>query len=202
MPLFERVHKILTGRTKRKIRQSALKLEDRDWLVRLEGIDELKKIKHPAIIPHLVRTLRDHDVKVREVTAQALAEVKSPDAISPLVQALKDEERTVRGYAALALGEIGRIEPTHQLTHQLQDRDQFAHQSAALALGKIGRAIRGQKVETEEERALQLVGKHFHEEEDAQTVHKAYLAALEGKITDKNAKLYIKQLRAVKGKVK
>jgi len=73
---------------------------------------------------------------------------------------------------------------------------------AEYLLGIKANELQKQPIHAKEEKALLVVWRHFRENEEQRIVQKAYEAALEGKITPKNAALYVKQLRAVQGILK
>ena len=60
--------------------------------------------------------------------------------------------------------------------------------------------MRLKELVTREGKALLMVGKYFHEREDHKVVVEAYNAALKGLVDESNARLYVKQLRALRGK--
>jgi len=114
--------------------------------------------------------------------------------------ALHHPSRGIRLDAAIQLAEIRHPDAIPALARLLL-RESYAHE-AAKALRKTACNLTANEVRTKEEKALQLVGQYFRENEGPNVIHKAYVAALEGKITPKNARLYVKQLRALKGSLK
>jgi len=172
MPLFERVRKLFTRDPEKRVREIAKQIESNDDDVRWIAAHDLGKTRHPAAIPHLAKLLRE------------------------------DWNWNVRGSAATALANIAHPNAILPLVQALQDKQEPVRSHAIFALGKIGRKMQGLEVEGKEAKALQLVGKHFQPNEELGVIRNAYQAAFEGKITEKNAGLYVKQLRALKGKVK
>jgi len=156
----------------------------------------------PAKVREQVKLLKHVNWSVRAMAAEALGELKHASAVPPLAKALQDKSHDVRTRAAQALGNIKHESAIPHLIRELQENDWFVNRHATRALGMIGRAIQGKAVGGKKAKALQLVGAYFHEYERPQVVLKAYHAALKGKITKENARLYVKQLRALKGSVK
>lgn len=136
----------------------------------------------------------------REVSGE-LAEI-GPPAIPPLAKALGHSKDWVRQRAVATLEKMNHPAAIPPLAKALQDSDSVVRSSAAWALGKIGRSIQGKEVEGKEAKAFQLVATHFRKEEAPEVILKSYRAALEGKITKQNARLFVKELRAVKGSLK
>ena len=145
----------------------------------------------------------DHpDAKKREQAVWALLQIGQPASIPPLAKALQHPDSKTRGDAAWALGEIGHPAAIPSLAKALQHADGETRGYAALALNNIAHSIQGIEVRGREAKALQLVGQYFREKEHPKVVHQAFQAALKGKVTKANARLYVKQLRAVKGSLK
>jgi len=124
-----------------------------------------------------------------------------PAEVREQVNLLKTMIWTTRFHAADALGNLGHPGAIPQLVEALRDEHHMVSERAAASLAKIGRSLQGKEVGGEAQ-ALQLVAEHFHEREDPIVVRKAYQAALKGKVTPVNARLFVKQLRALKGNVK
>ena len=177
-------------------------LRDSRSYVRETAAEALGRIKHESTVPHLIRALRDKDEDVRERAAQALGEIGHPSAIPPLLKAMQDPAKRVRKLSTVALGKVGHENAVHHLIKLLRDRSYVISGGAAVALVNISRSLKGKQVENKRMKALQFVGPYFHEREHPQVVRRAYMAALKGKITKENARLFVKQLRAVKGSLK
>ena len=139
--------------------------------------------------------------ELRSKPAWALGEL-DVSAVPHLAKFLKDPQEAVRRKTVAALGEIGHESVVPPLAKALQDQDWHTRLAAAKALRGIGRMIQDKPVEGREAKALQMVAEHFHELEDPDVVHKAFQAALKGKVTKVNARLYVKQLRALQGSLK
>ena len=185
-----------------QVRKQVEKLKDRDSNARWEAAQLLSEMKHLSSAPHLIKALQDSDEAVRWEAAEALGRIGHPSAIPHLVKALQDPHPTVRMFAADALGEVTHVSAVPHLAKALQDEHVNVRKHAAIALGTIGHSIQGKSVRGKEARALQLVAEHFHKPEQPKIIRKALLAALEGKVTAKNVRLYIKQLHALQGSVK
>jgi len=177
-----------------QVRKQVEKLKDRDSNARWEAAQLLSEMKHLSSAPHLIKALQDSD--------EAVGRIGHPSAIPHLVKALQDPHPTVRMFAADALGEVTHVSAVPHLAKALQDEHVNVRKHAAIALGTIGHSIQGKSVRGKEARALQLVAEHFHKPEQPKIIRKALLAALEGKVTAKNVRLYIKQLHALQGSVK
>ena len=144
----------------------------------------LGRIGHESAVPHLIKALEDKNVHPRYIVAEALGEIGHASAVPHLAKLLEDESAVP--YTVKAL----------------EDKKREVRWQAALSLGKIGRRLVGKKVEGKEAKALVLVARHFRENENGVVVRRAFLEALKGRVNEKNAELTVKQLRALKGKVK
>jgi len=169
--------------------------------------------KIPFKVRKNVKMLQHQDWTVRLGAATALGGIGNASAVLPLAELLQDSSATVQTSAAQALGKIGHESAIPHLVKKVQSFHPIigirphpwqmqASIDAAKALILIGRSIQEKEVKSKEGKALQLVAEHFHESEEPEIILKAYHAALAGKVTPKNARLYLKQLRAMKGKVK
>jgi len=127
---------------------------------------------------------------------------ETPAEVRKQVEKLKHLKWNTKMSATRALGAIGREIAVSHLARALQDMNLGVRLNVAAAFGEIGRSFQGKEVNRKEARALQLVAEHFHEREEPEVLLKAYRAALKGKVTEKNARLYVKQLRAMRGSLK
>ena len=182
----------------------ALLQEDLFTSVRFHAASALGKIKDPSAIPALVDTLRDPlaRAELRWNAAEALGEIGHEKIVPHLVKALEDSNTYVRGRAAVALGRIGHEAAIPHLIKMLEDPASSETLNAEAALVTLGQTLQKKKAGSQEAKALQLVAEHFQPKETASVVRQAYRGALAGKVTKANARLFIKQLRAVKGNVK
>ena len=209
MPLFKRIARLF--RRKRdpremppEVRKHVKLLQHSDPNVREHAAQELgwERNRHVSALPYLKEALQDPVSIVRWRSADALGKNRDPSAVPHLIKALQDPESDVRGEAVWALGEIRHASAIPHLANALRDKNSRVSSAAAEALGKIGNSLQGKTVEGREAKALQLVGQYFNKPEYLGVIRKAYLAALEGKVTPENARLFVKQLRALKGNVK
>jgi len=186
------------------IPQLARVLHDGNRHVRMNAVHALVRTNRPEALPHLLEALKGKDSFVRSNTAIKLGLYFKGAAIQfHLLEALEDEDPSVRDSIVQALGERGRRSSIPYLAKIMEnDRESFVRSSAAEALRKIGQSMQGQIAKSKTAKALQLVAPHFREKEEPKIVRQAYTAALAGKITPANVRLYIKQLRAVKGNLK
>jgi len=177
-------------------------LEARDNDFRRHAVVALGKTRHEAAVPHVWKALDDSHKAVREAAAwaarnlgMALAgkrvetkEAKALQLVAPHL-AEKEDSRVVK----------------HALLAALDER---VREADIGFLVRVFRSVAGEKpVPTEapgstRAKALKLVAPHFTPQEDLEVVRQAISAALSGEITEKNARLYVKQLRALKGKLK
>ena len=185
-----------------KVREQVKLLQHSDPNIRFHAAEALGKIRHESAVPHLVKALQDEHALVRLGAVEALGRIGHKSAVPHLRNALQDAYKDVRWQVVEALVRIGHVSVVPHLAKALQDENDRIGGRAAEALGKIGLSIQGKRVEGKEAKALQMVAEYFHESEDPKIIHKAYLAALKGKVTAKNARLYVKQLRAMQGSVK
>ena len=149
---------------------------------------------------------RGYDWETMETVVDALGDTKNPKAIALIKKAVEmaslPEEGITRIAAGRALGQIGHPDAVPLLGELVGDENVNVREEAARAIRKIGRNLVCKKAETSEARALQLVAPHMMVGESPEVVEKAYEAALKGGINKANAALYVKQLRAMQGKLK
>ncbi|NYZ78409.1 HEAT repeat domain-containing protein [Candidatus Micrarchaeota archaeon] len=159
-------------------------LKNENETVRQHAAWALKKMEYDkAAVAHLVDVLlKEKDPKVREVAAMALGLLKHESAIEPLIQALKEDDIEVKKAAFQTLLKIGAV------------------------LEK--KAGEGSKLMPEGEKllkAITLVKPHFRPNETDKiktlALH-AFYNDKKGEINEKNARLYVKQLRAHEGHLK
>jgi len=146
--------------------------------------------------------LKDPLEDVRKKAVYNLGQLGRVSSIPKLIEALHDPSFHVRSRAVEVLGGFGQPHVIPHLVRALDDEHIITRTFAAKALGRIGRSIQDKPVRSKEAKALKLVGQYFHEQEQPHTVVDAFQAALNGKITTVNARLYVKQLRALKGSLK
>ena len=176
-------------------------LQDSNDNVRDKVAQALGETGQESAIPHLVKLLRDPNWYMREIAVESLGLMGHKRAIPPLVKALDDEHWSVSKKAMRVLGKANaRAIP--YLAKALKNKDKGTVSLAAIALGTLGQNLQGEHIKGKEAKAIQLVGQYFHKDEEPSVILKAYEAALNGKVTEKNARLYVKQLRAVKGSLK
>ncbi|MCX6767874.1 MAG: HEAT repeat domain-containing protein [Candidatus Micrarchaeota archaeon] len=117
------------------------------------------------------------------------------------VQDLEYHDWMVRQGAADALGKIRHESAIPRLIKALEDKDRNVGKEVVQALYSTGGKLKEKKVEDLHAKALlqalKLIQPHFRENETPDVLEKALKAALDKKITEKNAKLYVKQLRAL-----
>ena len=122
--------------------------------------------------------------------------------IRRLAAVLQNGDEMQRMGAAWALGKTGHESAVPLLARALKDKERDVRTDAALSLLRIGRAIQEKPVEGSEAKALQVIFPHIREGDELEVIAKALEYAFKGKITGENAKLTVKQLRALKGKLK
>jgi len=149
----------------------------------------------------LARQLENTDWFVRSEAVKELGKIGKP-TLPLLARTLKDKTNSVRVSTVEALGTIEHEAVLPHLAQALQDKNEVVRIVTVETLEKIARRLQGKNVESKEARALQFVVPYFRENEHWQVFQKAFQAALKGKITEKNARLYLKQLRAMKGNLK
>jgi len=142
------------------------------------------------------------DWDVRNEAISGLSRSRSPLAVPHLVRALRDKSETNRETAAHALGNIGDLKAVPHLVRRLKDSSDSVKARAAGALLWMAGKTEGVEVEGKSAKAFQLIAQHIGWQDSPDTIRKAYRAALEGKINEKNARLYVKQLRAMEGSLK
>lgn len=102
-----------------------------------KAAQEIAKLGHPWVTPHLIHMLNDARVKYRVAAAKALQRLKDPRAIHPLIASLDDETKPMQNASTLALVAIGApaIEP---LIEALKAEQEKVREGAAEALADIG----------------------------------------------------------------
>jgi len=170
---------------------------------RTNAAERLGELGHPAAVPKLSEALKEtNSMRLKIKAAEALGKIKDPAAVPVLIEKLYDFFETAGAKAAEALGNIADERAIPHLVNVLHPVHIERATNAKEALVKIGRALQDRKATSKQGKALKLVTPHLRENDAAKVIEKAYLAALEGKVTAKNARLYVKQLRALKGNVK
>ena len=173
---------------------------------------ERKPVGMPEKVWKHVQELREFPLS-RDNAVKALGDIGHVSAAPYLVMAIADYDPAVRRSAADALGKIGYESAVRHLAEALRDSNSAAgHWSADIygdALYRIGRAIQNKPLKDVHAKALQMAGKHLVEYESPAVVSKAFEEALKlvrGKKTVANQEkylgLYVKELRALKGRLK
>jgi len=154
--------------------------------------------------PHLLKALKDPSYRVRAAALQAFGKHGLPQKKEEIVKFLEDPKADVRAAAVFAVHKTQPAEEALPLLARAlkKDRNAYVKEQAAGELIALGQELKGKEVHSRDAKALQLVGPHFQSRDEWRTISKAYHAALAGKITQENARLYVKQLRALKGSVK
>ena len=155
---------------------------DENGVVRRHAVEALRSIgmandykEANRVVPHIARALRDREAAVQAGAIESFQNLKPRKAIPHLLEVMKDKK-----VGKLATGPLGEI-----IAHHEREGLSYPHR-----------------------KAWRLVKPYFNKnrlgewEEEPQVVFNAYQAALKGKITEKNARLYVKQLRALKGSLK
>ena len=139
-----------------------------------------------------------------------------PDKVWKRVQNLKRQAWDVRYKAVWALGEIKHESAVEPLIQALKDKNKDVRESATWALDRIvesleEKRVEGKKLTPEGEKLLKvlaLVKPHFTKDQEGRITEswevqaRALEAAYNNEIDEKNARLYVKQLRAMKGNLK
>ncbi len=113
-------------------------LKNSDWIVRMQAVRALGRIKDRTSIQQLIPLLQDKVKAVREETSTALAEIGEA-ALPSLLDATKHDDWLVRLHAVEALGKTKSsyaVEPL--LTLLFNDHDSAVREDAVRALGEIG----------------------------------------------------------------
>ncbi len=100
----------------------------------------LGKQGDPAVLPHLMRSLRDPDARLRSSAAGAIGKIPGASSVKALLGAVGDRDPRTRAAAVNGLGKIGPREDRvyDALEGRLQDPDSFVRNRAAIALGRVG----------------------------------------------------------------
>jgi len=176
---------------------------DREWEVRRNAIGALGKHGDPQTLPLIVQKIRKTEhPEVRAIAVRALGSFHYPRIVRILNRVLKDPDTDIRWSAIQALSRIRGGPALPGLAQALGDKEKKVREDAAIALFHIVETPTTDEKGHEIRKTLLLVHPHLHEKEDWGVVRQAYLAAIKGTVTKNNARLYVKQLRAVKGKLK
>jgi len=192
----------LPRETRLEIEECIQQLEHPNEGVRIAAARALGELRHPSAVPALSKAAQKGTGSGVEAEAMwALAKIDHPSAIPVLTQAIENTSRPYTGIeAAKALASMRHPGVIPAL---VKYGDYFPRQREfAQALFEISQELKGKQTDNPHAKALQLVGSYFHRGEDLGVIRKAYEAALKGKVTKENARLYVKELRALKGNVK
>ena len=146
----------------------------------------------------------------REDAAFRLGAIGDKRAVKPLLNHLKGEPyASITKAIVWAVGEIGDESAVPKLLELSEQKtDIYLKKHYAGALLRIGKSIKNKKVEEENAKALQLVYPSLRENDNEKVIIPAMKEALK-MISGKRVKnpnryleLYVKQLRAMHGKMK
>ena len=166
-------------------------------------------------LPHLVKTmLNDSDSRVAETAARSLGMIGHQSSLKPLTKAVAtDYSPQVKASACWALGELRDPAVIPLLIWRVKERPEVAgkrtglwypdvRDAAAEALYKIVEKGKTRNRVDENVKKLLLVHGHVRPRDPPQVKAHAYLDAFENRVSEKNARLYLKQLRALEGSLK
>jgi len=188
----------------KRIRELAERLNPtylNDYNALQDAYSQMAKSKHPEALFWLTDALKNDRRLIQELAGEALVKV-GPKAIPELRKLIHHSKHEIRYNVASTLSKIEHPDAIPPLIEALEDSGEFIREQAIKGLLELGKKEGNQPPKDERQKALQLVCKYFREKEEPHIVQKAYRAALKGKVTEKNARLYIKQLRAMKGNLK
>jgi len=201
------------------IRHITKALSDKDEKVRFTAAHALGEVakmmkkerdSHRIIAP-LKRALReDPAVAVRNAAAFELGRLAHAKIIPILARALNDPVEQVRYHAIDALATVGRLNDRKNrylvlphLARALQQKPGAARRQAEQSVKQIltqnGDILPKLAANP---KPVKWVTPYFNENENPRVVRQALLAAVEGRIKPSNARLYVKQLRAMRGSLK
>jgi len=170
---------------------------------RQEALRNLGTMDSPKAVAILLKDLKENE---NTLTLEALGQIAGRTGNLKLLpvftERLSSESRSTRFMAADTLAKIKHPSAIPHLAALLNDRFEDVRIVAGKALVKIGEELEGKKAEGKAAEALQLVGKHFRPNDGPRVIRKAYHAAYKRKIVPENARLYVKQLRAMEGRLK
>ncbi|MFH0796385.1 MAG: HEAT repeat domain-containing protein [Candidatus Omnitrophota bacterium] len=95
--------------------------KDKEYLVRIEALKALGKIKDAAAVIPLIDSLKDANNDIRKASAAALGEIKDPQAVPLLVPLLEDLDYSVRKSVKDSLTKMGKVAVPYLIT-TLEDR--------------------------------------------------------------------------------
>jgi len=187
----------------KRIRELAKKLQTKHFYYpdAENAANELAKSKHPEALFWLVDALKNEWSLIHWLAGGALVKV-GPRAIPELHKLIDHPKHEIRHNVVRTLSEMKHPDAIPPLMEALEDSSEFVREQAIKGLLALGKKEKIHSPTDKRWKALQLVAPYFSQKEELYIVQNAYRAALEGKVTEKNARLYIKQLRAMKGSVK
>jgi HEAT repeat protein len=116
----------------------ALRLEDRDAVVRRSILTALERVEATTALPRVARLLRDPDDRVRALAARVVAELRGRDYTGDIAGLLADPYPSVRAAAARSLGSMGSAPHRDPLRGLLSDAFDPVRGAAAEALADLG----------------------------------------------------------------
>jgi HEAT repeat protein len=112
-------------------------IKDENWLVRVESIKSLGKLKVADALPLLMSATSDTRWQVQEKAAEAIGILGNPDGISALANCIEDPISNLRKASVAALGEIKHPDGIPLLEIALNDNDPDVRKLARWARDRI-----------------------------------------------------------------
>ena len=194
------------GRALRRFRFVARTEKDRSGDEIYEAARALGKFRHPKAIQAFESATHAEGYYLRRMAVAALARMKHPDVINQLAWSLHiDKDSDVRWYAFEGLARFEEKTPAWAVKHlipMLGHSNDTTRKAAVKLLVKIAQNNKDKPLPRSKGKALMLVGPHLREEDNPVIVFAAIQQARAGNVVPKNARLYVKQLRAMEGKLK
>jgi HEAT repeat protein len=115
-------------------------ITDENWLVRVESIKGLGKLKVAESLGLLISAIDDERWQVQEKAAEAIGILGNPEGISALAKCIEDPISNLRKSAVAALGEIKHVDGLPLLEIAKNDNDPDVRKLARWASERIADA--------------------------------------------------------------
>ena len=122
-------------------------LNDQDWYIRYEAVNELIKIGDKAVIPYLIPLIQDHHWQVRDAVAEALVSLNAKEIFPELIALLNNDiNPDIICNAVKVLGELSAKESIPKLIHLMtnyntDDHVRFVTMDVLVKLGVFSKLL-------------------------------------------------------------
>jgi len=184
------------------VEEIAPHLKSSNHEVRMAAAYLLGQTKKQAAIPHLKKALEDKEKLVRHYTVYALNRIGGPEALRLTATALADKEEMVYVAAQNFLEKAPGSKALPALAEMFGHEGWQTRKQAVELMEKIMEKLKKRRLSDRNTRAYRLVQQHLRPDDEPDLKLRAIRAAIQGKVNEKNARLYVKELRALEGSLK